>query len=609
METLQEEQDECQIARSWGWAAPPACVLEYARASLLYRKLRAGDAAVAMGLISEADKEAVLSDKPGDRRTLEWLALSRPAIKTRIDKLLALRAGYQYIDDPAAIGLAVHPVMTTGAVHRKCDSAGCIAMLIEQTVPLLCFGAWTDLLRYRQEGRSVQNPILSAFDGRNPLLALVEPSRVAGLRAAIGAGIVQEPMQGNLWIAAHTLDSKALAAMSDWLDAALASGATDVDLEPLRDGRGRIRFRMDGHLTDPPAGPQFVSSESLVEISRFLAQRSGANPTAARIRDPADGQIVYRSSVGEAFIRLSFIPLDPAGASFEMLSVELRLLPRKEGAIGVERLNLPDDVIHSCRSVMTRSQGLVVLSGPTNSGKSTTVAALLEMHRLLHGDSRKRIGIEDPVERYLEGVRQVSLTRNVDDGFARYFKAALRHDPDLAMIGEIRDEETAGIAVRAATSGHAVLTTVHANDAVLAYRAIANMIPRERHFDLVESLALIVGQRLARRICRRCGGTWRDIDERERDELARYFESQSLEPPILDRVPTKGAGCSHCRNTGFDGLLPIHEFIEVGRSLKSVMHGGNYDYTDLARHRPYTLAESAMTRVVAGQILLESAFI
>jgi type IV pilus assembly protein PilB len=594
----------------WGWSAPPEAVLEMAELSINLKKMPSGEAAVYLNLISAEEKEALLAKKPHDIPTLEWLGQHRSAVKNELDKIMALRSGVQHIEfDLLRIGIQVqsHPDMSKEAVRRNCEIKRCVLLQIEKTTPVLCFSTYADYLRYDTGGRAERNQLLSLMT--KPIFAIGNQQRVTELIAASGSNSqsADDEKLNNVWLAIETRDDGALRRFSALLDAAMST-ASDIDIHPSTNGQGRIMFRVNGAMQDPHGGEYNLSASDLVEITNFLAKKSGANIHGTRILSPLDGQLIYRSAAGEIFIRASFIPLNPAGTSFDMVSVDLRLFQRTEVDIDLHKLNMRPDVIAECEKTVRHSQGMVIVVGPTNSGKSTTLAGMICLHSELYADTLKRISLENPVERILRRIKQIHVSDK--EQFGNIFEKVLRHDPDLIMVGEIRDEFTADTAVDASLSGHLVLSSLHANDTLVGFRRLTNMIDAHKRFDLIESLELIISQRLVKLLCPKCNpNVTRSLTPDEIKRINEYSADKGIEIPIPDQVPMEAPGCEYCQNTGYSSLAPIHEVLPMTRTLKNLLASGRNSFEDMAGYRTRTLVSSALELVTSGQTTIDRIFI
>lgn len=362
---------------------------------------------------------------------------------------------------------------------------------------------------------------------------------------------------------------------------AARAGASDLHLESTADGL-RVRMRLDGVLHDMQRlGPEFRAA--VISRLKVLAELD-----IAERRLPQDGRLRVRA--GEQFldVRVSTLP------ALHGESVVLRLLDggddggSESGAPrSLESLGLHESILTPWRALVSRQTGLLLVSGPTGSGKTTTLHASLRERSTA---DVKVVSVEDPVEYRLEGVVQLPTNTRGGFGFAQALRAILRHDPDVILVGEMRDAETAEIAVRAALTGHLVLSTVHTTDAVGAVVRLLDMgIPP---YLLAGTLQGVLAQRLVRRTCSACG-QWRAA----RDDEQRAFTSVPL-----TRI-REGVGCAHCARSGFRGRLAIAELLVVSDAMRDAMaHGaGLRALRDLARDAgTRSLFEDGHRAVVEG---------
>jgi MSHA biogenesis protein MshE len=274
----------------------------------------------------------------------------------------------------------------------------------------------------------------------------------------------------------------------------------------------------------------------------------------------------------------------------------MRLLDQTRGFFDLDQLGMPERVINSFKKVITRPHGIVLVTGPTGSGKTTTLYAGLE---LLNRPGSKIITVEDPVEYRLRRVIQVQVNSDIGLTFARVLRSALRNDPDIVLVGEVRDEETAEIAVRAAMTGHLVLSTLHTNNAIGTVSRLLDM--GVKSYLLATSLNAIVAQRLVRRICESCG------------------QNVELPPHLLEFVKhvggeqaahatfKKGTGCAHCNFTGFQGRIGVYELLEIDQKLTSILgRGDTAEFADQAKSTPgfFSLSRSALQLAMRGTTTL-----
>ncbi|MEE8171079.1 MAG: ATPase, T2SS/T4P/T4SS family, partial [Phycisphaerae bacterium] len=310
---------------------------------------------------------------------------------------------------------------------------------------------------------------------------------------------------------------------------AIQQRASDIHVEP-GDDQLRVRIRVDGVLREVAAPP--------LELHRPIVSRLKvlSKMDIAQTRRPQDGSFSHKSSECEVIVRVSVLPTIYGEA------VVLRLLRHESEVVSLSHLGLPDDVLEQFGAMIERPHGIILVSGPTGSGKSTTLYSA--MHRIAN-PQKNLIAIEDPVEYRTPVVRQVQVNPEVDLSFATGLRSILRQDPDVVMVGEIRDKETAQIAVQAALTGHLVLSTVHTNDAIGAVTRLRDLgLPS---YLMSSALIGVLAQRLCRRICDEC--------KVEAKLNPATLKPLGLTEAELDCQPVRGQGCRRCVGTGYSGRV------------------------------------------------------
>ena len=328
--------------------------------------------------------------------------------------------------------------------------------------------------------------------------------------------------------------------------------ATDIHFEPLKEGL-RVRFRIDGVLHDWSQQPKRLIAPV---ISRLKLM---AKLNIAEHRLPQDGRIRFRVGGEDLDIRVSVIP------TVHGEGVVLRLLTREGELLSLEKLGLEEDHYQLFRELLGHPNGIILVTGPTGSGKTTTLYAALS---LLNTPDRKIITIEDPVEYQIAGINQIQVKPEIGLTFASALRAILRHDPDVILVGEIRDLETAEIAIQSALTGHLVFSTLHTNDALGAVARLHEM-GVERYL-ISASVVGLLAQRLVRVLCPHCAKEAEPSPEFR--EALRALASPPAE--IHYRVPV---GCDRCARTGYYGRRAIYEIIPVDRKLRRLILQGDED--------------------------------
>lgn len=333
--------------------------------------------------------------------------------------------------------------------------------------------------------------------------------------------------------------------LSSLLDRAVSTGASDIHIEPF-EGKTRVRMRIDGTIVD------YVTLERSVHQPLIARIKIMANLDIAERRLPQDGHFRIRAGQeGHVNIRVSLLP-----TVFGEKAV-LRILAAASHVDHAEHFGMDDDSYARFLPMLNSPNGIIYLTGPTGSGKSTTLYMVLEYL------SRRQVNIstvEDPVEQNVPGINQTQVNPVAGLTFESGLRALLRQDPDIIMVGETRDGETAGISVRAAITGHLVLSTLHTNDAVSSIVRLADMgVDR---YLIANSLVGLVAQRLMRKVCPHCAR-----------EAAVTPQEQALLGRDI-RTVRRGAGCMHCNGTGYRGRVAVHEIVAVDRSIRRMISRG-----------------------------------
>ncbi|WP_420809007.1 type II secretion system ATPase GspE [Ammonifex thiophilus] len=328
------------------------------------------------------------------------------------------------------------------------------------------------------------------------------------------------------------------------ISGAVDEQASDIHIEPF-ENEVRVRYRVDGVLHEVMRLPRRMAPPLVARIKIM------ANMDIAERRLPQDGRILTRAGGKELDLRVSTFP------TIFGEKVVIRLLDKEQlKSFTLENLGFSPQNLAVFKSFLHSSYGMVLLTGPTGSGKTTTLYAALSY---LNSVEKNIITVEDPVEYVLEGINQAQVNVKAGATFATYLRSILRQDPDIIMVGEIRDLETAEIAVQAATTGHLVLSTLHTNDAPGALTRLLDM--GVEPFMVASSVLGVVAQRLVRTICPRC----REPHEPSEPEMA-FLGKEKLNGPVY-----RGRGCDYCRYTGYRGRVAVHEVLRVSPRLQRLV--------------------------------------
>ena len=368
------------------------------------------------------------------------------------------------------------------------------------------------------------------------------------------------------------------------LQEALRLRATDIHLEPYTNSI-RLRYRVDGILETVPVPADMRNLHTAV-VSR-LKIMAGLNISERRL--PHDGRIAMKTGDEDYDLRVSIVPTKHGEA------VALRILGRQSLFLDLGQLGMEPEHEAIFSQLTKLPQGLVLLTGPTGSGKTTTLYAALAQ---ANDEGRKIITFEDPIEYQLEGTVQIQVRDQIGLTFAAGLRSVLRHDPDVVLVGEIRDFETAEIAIRAAQTGHLVFSTLHTNDSISAVTRLLEM--KIEPYLVASSLVCSISQRLARRICRHCAEEDKDIPTGVRKEMAAALGIKASEVKA-----SHGRGCVECNQKGHRGRVAIYELFLVNEAVADLIQPGvkNSQLREEARKLGWrSLRENAWQKVQRGLI-------
>ena len=361
-------------------------------------------------------------------------------------------------------------------------------------------------------------------------------------------------------------------------------GASDIHVESVEGGL-RLRYRIDGVLQDAPAQIDERLAAAVISRVKLLA-----NLNIAERRLPQDGRIMMRVKGHELDLRVSSLP------TVHGECVVMRVLDRQSVRLDIADMGFSPNVLKHYLGLLSRPHGVLLLTGPTGSGKTTTLYASLSN---LDSETLKIITVEDPVEYQLEGINQIPVQSQIDLTFARALRSILRQDPDIIMIGEMRDTETAQIAVQASLTGHLVLSTLHTNTAAGAITRLEDM--GVERFLITAAVNGVLAQRLVRVLCKHCKRP-SELGPKQLKQLGLTAE-EATDATIFEPV-----GCDHCKQTGFAGRTAIHELFVLDPAIqKAILDGADANQLrDQARDLGMeTLFEDGMRKVRSGMTSID----
>lgn len=365
------------------------------------------------------------------------------------------------------------------------------------------------------------------------------------------------------------------------LSEAIKENASDIHLESF-ETRLVVRFRVDGVLREV-LQPRRVLAPLLVSRIKVMAKLN-----IAEKRLPQDGRISLRVAGRAVDVRVSTMPCGHGER------VVLRLLDKQASRLDLKQLGMASSVLSELQTHLQRPHGILLVTGPTGSGKTTSLYAMLNY---LNDHSRNIMTVEDPIEYYLDGIGQTQVNPKVDMTFARGLRAILRQDPDVVMVGEIRDLETAQIAVQASLTGHLVLSTLHTNTAIGAITRLRDM--GIEAFLLASSLIAVMSQRLVRLLCPHC-----------KQSYAADVADRQLLQCETGTLLYAAQGCTHCNQIGYRGRTGIYELIGIGNALKVMIHeeAGQHALATYAHQRHQSIQADGLRRALVGDTTLEEVF-
>jgi MSHA biogenesis protein MshE len=554
-------------------------------------KVRLGEILVQQKLLSEDQLNQALADQKRTGRKLGRVFVESAFVtEEQISGALARQLGIPYIN------LKFYNInQDVVRLLPETQARRFRALVLEDRVETVLVGVSdpTDLFAYDEIARLLKKGVeLAVVNETEVLQAIDRIYRRTGEITGLARELEQDLGEAN------SVDFGALASNSGLEEAPVVKllqsvfddasqvRASDIHIEP-QDGRLQIRFRIDGVL--------HLQTEADIKIATPLALRLKlmADLDISEKRLPQDGRFAVKVRNQRIDVRISTMPTQFGE------SVVMRLLNQVGTTLRLDAIGMLPTLVERFRAIVQRPNGLVLVTGPTGSGKTTTLySALAELNSV----EKKLITVEDPVEYRLPGINQVQVNDKIDLSFARVLRSALRQDPDIVLVGEMRDQETAQIGLRAAMTGHLVLSTLHTNDAASTPLRLMDMgVPR---YMVGGSLQAVLAQRLVRVICESCSQphpaapperAWLRAELGERADSVPFFH---------------GRGCSHCNGTGYRGRTGVYELLEMTRAVNDAVNHpdpGHFLKVAHAEMRGETLRRSAVRLAIQGRTTVAEA--
>ena len=496
--------------------------------------------------LADLDRLNILNSPKEDRARLLASKYSKPIDKIMVE--IGEKTNLAYLED---FELPENP--TKLLPMRLIHNYSCLPVKVDEKDKLCLVTPWPPTERMSRW--------VYAVSGRKPLWSLGFPEKISHAiteNFGIGADSLDDSdidLDGDEDIHDDLEDQNAaiIRFVNEVIQKAILDRATDIHFEPHKDTL-QIRYRIDGQLV-PVRVPDNLRSFQDAIISRIKIM-SGIN--ISEKRRPQGGRITFSQGQSDLDIRVSTLP------TLYGESISLRLLNEKSQPLSMQELGLLGVDERKIVSILEKPHGIVLVTGPTGSGKSTSLTAFI---RRIHKPERRIMTVEDPVEYEVAGINQTQVNAEIGFNFASALREILRQDPDVIMVGEIRDRETADIAIRASLTGHLVLSTLHTNDAP---GAITRLIDMEiEPFLIASSVEMVIAQRLVRRLCQKCA---MPTEKSEREIIASLALLDTEESEIVhkDKI-LQAVGCPQCQNLGYRGRVGIFELMKMSDPIHSLV--------------------------------------
>ena len=553
-------------------------------------KIRLGEILVQQNLISAEDLDKSLEEQKRTGRKLGRIIVDRGHVtEKQISEAFARQLDIPFID---LLQFNTKTALINKLPEAQARRFRCCILEDRGNSYLIGMVDPTDLFAYDELSRLLPKDIELAVIQEDSLLLLIDRSyrrtdEISNLALELGQDLGDAAIDfATLGVAGSAEEAPVVKLLQTIFEDAVQVRASDIHIEP-QEQKLHIRFRIDGVM--------HLQTQADLKISPALALRlklmSGLDISEKRL--PQDGRFAVKVKQKNVDVRISSMPTQYGD------SVVMRLLIQNDSDFSLEKLGMPPDMLVRFRKLIHRPGGMVLVTGPTGSGKTTTLYSALSE---LNSNANKIITVEDPVEYRLSGINQVQVNDKIDLSFSRVLRSALRQDPDIILVGEMRDQETAQIGLRAAMTGHLVLSTLHTNDAVSTpIRMIDMGVPR---YMVAMSVLAVVAQRLVRLVCDHCAEAY----------SPEAFEQAWLQFELGDKVAqhkyVRGKGCTVCNGTGYQGRVGVYELLEMDNELiDGASHQDPNHFIKLARQRMAgkTIRKSAVDLVIEKRTTISEA--
>ncbi len=553
-------------------------------------KIRLGELLVQNDLISADELTKALDEQKRTGKKLGRIFVDGGYVtETQISEALARQLKIQFIDLQQ---FNTKPEIVSKLPEAQARRFRCAVLEDKGASYLVGMVDPTDLFAYDEIVRTLRKDVELAVIQEGSLLQLIDRSyrrtdEISNLALELGEDLGDTTIDfSSIGEGKSAEEAPVVKLLQTIFEDAVQVRASDIHIEP-QENKLHIRFRIDGVM--------HLQTQAELKIASALVLRlkliSGLDISEKRL--PQDGRFAVKVKQQAVDVRISTMPTQYGE------SVVMRLLIQNTSGFSLEKLGMPSEMLERFRKLIHRPSGMVLVTGPTGSGKTTTLyAALNELNSI----SNKIITVEDPVEYRLPGINQVQVNEKIDLDFSRVLRSTLRQDPDIVLIGEMRDQETAQIGLRAAMTGHLVLSTLHTNDAISTpIRMIDMGAPR---FMVAMSIVAVVAQRLVRLVCEGCS------EPHTPTPAEHAWLKQELGQDVSNHHYVHGKGCSQCNSTGYTGRVGVYELLEMNNDLVDAANQQDPNhFIKLARQHMAgkTLRKSAVDLVIEKRTTITEA--
>ncbi len=556
------------------------------------KKIRLGELLVQHKKISTDQLNQALDEQHSSGRKLGRVLKDFGYISdTELAHFLADQLSIPYIDlkktsyDPKIVRrLPETHARRIRAIVLEDTPTGFIVGMVDPT-DIMAFDELTRILQSTIQPAVVNEPeLLQTFD-----IVYRRTDEISNLAVELGASLTEDAIDlMQLMAQAEVIDAPVVKLLQKLFEDAVQVGASDIHIEPDETVL-RIRQRVDGVLQE------HVMNEKNIAAALILRLKLMSNLNISEKRRPQDGRFQIRVKQCKIDVRLSTMPIQYGE------SAVMRLLNQSAGMLKLDHLGMDPMMLARFQRMFHHPHGMVLVTGPTGSGKTSTLYSVLNE---LNQPDKKIITVEDPVEYRMPRINQVQVNTAIGLSFASVLRSTLRQDPDIILVGEMRDQETAEIGLRAAMTGHMVLSTLHTNDAITTANRLLDM--GAEGFLVAASLLGVLAQRLLRRVCATCTEPYQ-ANAHEKAWLATILNKDEIKNIQLK----KAVGCQHCHNTGYQGRFGVFELLEIDSTMVDALRKNDTAlFSEMALAQPgfKPLVHSALSYALKGDTTLDEVF-